>query len=427
MVLFTHILKPVLRASHHVRVSHFALPLGLLSAAWLLRTRGLDQVDAAAMFAFLPTLLLLLGGALCVVFGRWRQLCLQLIIYASYVTLATHVAYYHEHGTARGDSEPVFLLAAIAMPSVYGIYALWPERGGAALALGLRLGGLGVGWVIAGVLISFHAPALRQLLGTIWWPRWYGAWMHLPQLAYPLSAAMCSLLAIQYLREPRPQHAAQLLVLPSLMGMLPLVFVQPYLLQMTCCAALLALAAAMVHESFHMAFRDELTGLPGRRALSERLQRLRGDYVLAVLDVDHFKRFNDSHGHDVGDQVLRMVAAQLRKSFGGKAYRQGGEEFVIVFEGPHWEDCLDMLEQLRQGIQDYRMHLRNAQQRPSTTRQGRAQRGAGSTGALAVTVSIGAASSDDVEGGPQAILKAADQALYKAKQGGRNRVVPSPA
>jgi diguanylate cyclase (GGDEF)-like protein len=424
MALFAHILKPVLRAAQHGRASHFALPLGLLSAAWWLRGHGLDRLDAAALFAFLPSLLLLLGGALCVVFARWRQLCLLLIIYISDVALSPHVAYYREHGATRGDSEPVFLLAAIALPSLYGIYALWPERGRAALALGWRLGVLALGLMLAGVMVSFHAPALRQLLGTIWWPRWYAAWMHLPQLAYPLSVAMCGLLAIQYLREPRPQHAAQLAVLPCLMGMLPLVFVQPYLLQATCCAALLALAAAMVHESFHMAFRDELTGLPGRRALSERLQRLRGDYVLAVLDVDHFKRFNDSHGHDVGDQVLRMVAAQLRKAFGGRAYRQGGEEFVIVFEGAPWEDCQQALEQLRQGIQDYRMHLRNAQQRPLTTRQGRVQRGAGSGGALAVTVSIGAASSEDIDGGAQAILKAADQALYKAKQGGRNRVEP---
>ena len=57
-----------------------------------------------------------------------------------------------------------------------------------------------------------------------------------------------------------------------------------------------------------MAFRDELTGLPGRRALNERLQRLPRQYVLAMTDVDHFKKFNDTHGHDVGDEVLKLVA-----------------------------------------------------------------------------------------------------------------------
>ena len=66
--------------------------------------------------------------------------------------------------------------------------------------------------------------------------------------------------------------------------------------------------AGVAHEAYQMAFRDELTGLPGRRALNERMQRLGRNYVLAMSDVDHFKRFNDTHGHDVGDQVLRLVA-----------------------------------------------------------------------------------------------------------------------
>ncbi|HAG79498.1 MAG TPA: GGDEF domain-containing protein, partial [Pseudomonas sp.] len=76
---------------------------------------------------------------------------------------------------------------------------------------------------------------------------------------------------------------------------------------------LLMLVTAIAHEAYLMAFRDELTGLPGRRALNERLQRLGRQYVLAMADVDHFKRFNDTYGHDVGDQVLKMVASRLRK------------------------------------------------------------------------------------------------------------------
>ena len=97
-------------------------------------------------------------------------------------------------------------------------------------------------------------------------------------------------------------------------------------------AALTSLCISLAHEGFHMAFRDELTGLPGRRALNEKLQRMGRIYTLAMADVDHFKVFNDTHGHDVGDQVLRMVAAQLRRvSGGGHAYRYGGEEFTLVF------------------------------------------------------------------------------------------------
>src|SRR4029077_7824091 len=81
------------------------------------------------------------------------------------------------------------------------------------------------------------------------------------------------------------------------------------------------------------AFVDALTGLPNRRALDEALARLSGDYALAMVDVDHFKQFNDTHGHDAGDRVLRSVAQQLRATRGGQAFRYGGEEFCLLFTG----------------------------------------------------------------------------------------------
>ena len=75
-------------------------------------------------------------------------------------------------------------------------------------------------------------------------------------------------------------------------------------LQVMISMVMLMLVAAVAPEAYQMAFRDELTGLPGRRALNERLQRLGRDYVIAMVDVDHFKKFNDTHGHDVGDHAL---------------------------------------------------------------------------------------------------------------------------
>ena len=83
-----------------------------------------------------------------------------------------------------------------------------------------------------------------------------------------------------------------------------------------------------------MAYDDELTGLPARRALNEALTRLRGVYTVAMVDIDHFKRFNDEHGHDVGDQLLRMVGARVGEvRGGGRAFRYGGEEFAVLFPG----------------------------------------------------------------------------------------------
>ena len=97
-------------------------------------------------------------------------------------------------------------------------------------------------------------------------------------------------------------------------------------------AAAAILLIAVLQESHRMAFIDELTGLPGRRALEEKLVALGPVYTIAMVDVDHFKKFNDTHGHDVGDHVLRMVGARLAEvGGGGKPFRYGGEEFSVLF------------------------------------------------------------------------------------------------
>jgi diguanylate cyclase (GGDEF)-like protein len=184
------------------------------------------------------------------------------------------------------------------------------------------------------------------------------------------------------------------------------------------------IAVAVAHEAYQMAFRDELTGLPGRRALNEHLQRLGRNYVLAMADIDHFKKFNDTHGHDVGDQVLRLVAQQLAKiSGGGKAYRYGGEEFTLVFPGKTIEQCLPHLEVVRAAVEGYHLQLRESTKRPHDDQQGRQKRGAKTASSVAVTVSIGVAQRQAEQPAPEDVLKAADKALYDAKNAGRNRVM----
>src|SRR5690606_24679223 len=116
-------------------------------------------------------------------------------------------------------------------------------------------------------------------------------------------------------------------------------------------AAALVLAIAAFQESWNIAYLDQLTELPGRRALDEALARLEGSYTIAMVDVDHFKKFNDSYGHDVGDQVLRMVASQLREvGGGGKAYRYGGEEFTLLFPGRGADEAVAFVDALRAAI-----------------------------------------------------------------------------
>jgi GGDEF domain-containing protein len=188
-------------------------------------------------------------------------------------------------------------------------------------------------------------------------------------------------------------------------------------------AAGLMLIVALLQESHRMAFGDELTGLPARRALEEALAGLGPTYTIAMIDVDRFKQFNDTHGHDVGDQVLKLVGGQLALvAGGGRAFRYGGEEFSVLFANATVREALPHLEKVRKTIEGYGMAVRRSD-RPLDGREGSVRRGEGAAEiVLSVTVSIGVADSGAGRDAPDQVLKAADQALYRAKQGGRNRV-----
>jgi diguanylate cyclase (GGDEF)-like protein len=194
-----------------------------------------------------------------------------------------------------------------------------------------------------------------------------------------------------------------------------------YALFMGACGVILL--AALLQESHQLAFRDQLTGLPGRRALEERLRSLDGGYAIAMVDVDHFKKFNDTHGHDIGDQVLKLVGRRLAEvGAGGTAYRYGGEEFSVLFPHAAMAHAQPALEAIRDSIEKYRMAVRGAD-RPRKGEEGVKRRGeAAPEKVLSVTVSIGVAAPSQEHRTPHQVIKAADAALYRAKQAGRNRV-----
>ncbi|OGA19232.1 MAG: hypothetical protein A3I63_10700 [Betaproteobacteria bacterium RIFCSPLOWO2_02_FULL_66_14] len=179
------------------------------------------------------------------------------------------------------------------------------------------------------------------------------------------------------------------------------------------------LIVAVLQESYRMAFRDELTSLPGRRALQEALAALGPVYTIAMVDVDHFKQFNDAHGHDVGDQVLKLVAAHLAEvQGGGRAFRYGGEEFTLLFEDTPPAATMPRLEAVRGAIEEHALVIRdNDRRRRAVQPDDRSL-----DQVLSVTVSIGVAAPGRRARTPAEVMKAADEALYRAKQGGRNRV-----
>ena len=204
-------------------------------------------------------------------------------------------------------------------------------------------------------------------------------------------------------------------------------------------AAAFILAGAIVETSYLLAYHDELTTLPSRRAFREELLRLEPPYSIAMVDIDHFKRCNDTYGHDTGDQVLRMVASRLaRVPGGGQAYRCGGEEFAVVFPGKTTADVLEHLEKLRAAIETSKLRLRGPDRRQETRgpdRRVQRPRGRGQTGhairqlaratpsdELSVTASIGVATSRQENPSAEEVIHAADKALYRAKAAGRNRI-----
>lgn len=187
-----------------------------------------------------------------------------------------------------------------------------------------------------------------------------------------------------------------------------------------CLTAALPCLASVVEHSFRLAYIDELTEIPGRRALVEQMQDEDSVFTLAMLDVDHFKKFNDTHGHEVGDHVLRMVAARLATvGAGGSAYRYGGEEFTLVFPGKTAEEVSEELERLRTLVEKSPLVLRSPD-RPRKKPK-KPTKSSKKKPSVNVTVSIGAATRQRDEHWER-VMKRADQALYKAKEEGRNRV-----
>jgi diguanylate cyclase (GGDEF)-like protein len=204
----------------------------------------------------------------------------------------------------------------------------------------------------------------------------------------------------------------------------------------------LILAASLIETSYVLAYHDELTGIRGRRAFNESLLSLDQQYAIAIVDIDHFKDFNDTYGHDVGDQVLCMVAARLSQAGGdGQAFRCGGEEFAIVFGNTSAKEAFEHLDTLRQIIEKSTFHVRGSERRAGKIAEETSDRRAGESDRrkstkkktasarihqlpdhLSVTVSIGVAEPSTRYRRPEQVIQAADQALYRAKHKGRNRV-----
>lgn len=307
---------------------------------------------------------------------------------------------------------------AILIPVNLLAFSFIDDRGWSVNEIAMRVGFLFLQFIFIAFLSRPELEDTARILDHTFFPR-STLTDGVPQIAVFLYVIAAVIFAARFLMNRKPLEAG------FLWGTATTFFAQAAALApvakffMSMAAGLLTLY--LVESSYRMAYHDELTGLPARRAFNDALLRLGPKFAIAVVDVDFFKKFNDTYGHETGDQVLRMVASRLaRVSGGGQSFRFGGEEFCVVFAGKSVREALPYLEQLRAEIAESSFVVRG-QDRPARTIEDRKDSGGRQRLEANVTISIGVAgpsrgaSVDDV-------LLTADKALYRAKENGRNRV-----
>lgn len=397
----------------------FFVPLTILSAAFFV----LPEIAALSpahreLLLIAPYLAAVTGMFLSVHFHRGRPFTALLLVSIFYYSSRTYL----QDGLSGLLPQGIYFGLSLLVPLNFALLALMRERGVFSTAGRLRLSFIAAQAAALWLLFRHNFEDVLPLLTRTLIPMEGFDSILLPQPL--LLIALCSLLLIASLAVRRQAPIESGLLGALLALVMALVKINsPDIPAAFCTAAGLIITFSILQDSYNMAFRDDLTGMPSRRALNENLHGVGRRYAIAMLDVDHFKKFNDTYGHDVGDQVLKMVAKKmLSVGGGGKAFRYGGEEFTILFPGKRVADALPHLENVRKSIEEYRLAIRS-DDRPKDSKQGEGRRGSrSSTSEVSVTISIGVAESGEEHGGSAAVMKAADKALYRAKNKGRNQV-----
>ncbi|MFH1481483.1 MAG: GGDEF domain-containing protein [Pseudomonadota bacterium] len=397
-------------------VFSFFVPGGLLVlAAFILFQAGLLGKWLPALARFMPYVVPVAGILL-----GWRFNHSRLVLALLAITLSERFLHYYAggSGSAIGLGRMVFNVVATLLPLNIAAILMLNERGVLSLRGILRMGLICIQPLIIILFwrYGYHRPFAcfevsffsSPILGRV----------PLPQPALLAFGLTFLLLLIRIKRSGAMENGFFWALVSTLFG---LTLAGPGSLRaMYFSTAGLILFISVIETSHSMAFKDELTGLPSRRAMNEALLMLGSRYTVAMIDVDHFKKFNDRYGHDVGDQVLRMIAAKISGiTGGGKAFRYGGEEFSILFPGKGIKQAVPHLEQIRRSVAFSGFAVRG-RKRPNTKPE-KPMSFANQKKKVSLTVSIGVAERKETQTNPQEVIKAADKALYRAKKGGRNR------
>ena len=441
----------------------------LLAASVVFRGAFGPIPSAAVVFSFYAVFA---GGILL----AWRFHSSRILFALSTLFLGHRALEFFSSGriTSAGPGRIALEAVAFLLPLNFVAFSVFRERGLVLPAILPRLALLFFESVFVAIICRpgetiapgfLHPRFLGHLSGT-----------PIPTLAVLAFAAAFGTLLVRFLLYRQPTESGLLWALVATFLSFQAGAAGPAATAYVATAGLI-LISSIIENSYLLAYHDELTTLPARRAFNDALFHLEEPYAVAVVDIDHFKKFNDTYGHETGDQVLRMVAGKLAGiTGGGRAYRVGGEEFSILFPGKTAKDAMPHLELLRsvievstfrvragqerrrapearrqtsgQGAQtpdsrspdfrgpdfrgpdfrgqdrrssERRTHARRATAPRRTTRTARPSDEAPSA-EISVTVSIGVAEPKARVRAVEDVIQAADQALYRAKQSGRNRV-----
>jgi len=366
---------------------------------------------------YLPFVIFIIGMGLSWIFHHSREFNLFLLCTIIYITLDNYIW----NPVLKVDYQLTYLLLVTLIPINYLLNFLLKERGilnqfGIRRFVLLAIQLYCIVW-----MLENPYPPIKEFLTLSHFK--YSVFTLTP-ITQPLLIAITITGLIIFFRLLQTSSILIAGILSSLLAITTTVhfYQQPQLATIFILLAGLLIIISITMNAYSLAYLDELTNLPSRRALTQSITTLGKNYSIAMVDVDHFKKFNDKYGHDIGDQVLKKLASQLRQVRGGKAFRYGGEEFTVIFPNKNLHEAHLFCNELCKNVANSPFMLRS-KKRPKTKQQNEIlKHKQAADKPLTITISIGLAERSQDLISAEEVIKQADKALYKAKNNGRNQV-----
>lgn len=369
------------------------------------------------IFPYVPFIIFIIGMAISWIFHHSREFNLFLLFTIIYIALDNYIW----NPGLKVDRQLAYLLLVALIPINFLYNFLSRERGilnqyGIRRFIILAIQLYCIAWVL-----EHPYPLLKEYLTFTYFK--YSIFK-LTTITQPLILALIITGLILFIRLVQTSSILVSGIFSSFIAITTALHFsqQPQLATAFIFIAGLLIIISITINAYSLAYLDELTNLPSRRALSQNISTLGKNYCIAMVDVDHFKKFNDKYGHDIGDQVLKKLASQLRRVRGGKAFRYGGEEFTVLFPNKNLHEARLFCNELCKTVENNPFMLRSKKRpkkKPGETKSKFQRREAK---ALKITISIGLAERSPELINADDVIKQADKALYKAKNNGRNQV-----